>query len=361
MKTGLTLQQMAAELERRNEAKRDFIADTGTLTVSHTPETPVPMMSLALTSGAEAFEPTETFRRQLATHYKVPQEYAERVRHDHPQLYATTFNTFLGREPARRMVRTLDGNARAFLSDRYRPLDNYDLSQAVLPQLMDHKDIRIESTQFTESRFYIKAVVHSVVTEVRKGDVIAMGIAISNSEVGAGALSVEPYIDRLWCLNGAIFTEYGQRKYHVGKRAVDEEAAFELYSTDTKRLDDAAFFAKVRDTVKGVLTHEVLEKIAQKMRDATIQKIEGVNLQKVVELTAQRFSYNETTSGGILRHLIEGGDLTRYGLMNAITRQSQDEDDYDVATRLEADGAKLIELPRNDWQQIATAALAKAA
>ena len=33
------------------------------------------------------------------------------------------------------MVRTLDGHARAFLSDRYRRLDNYDLCEHVLPIL----------------------------------------------------------------------------------------------------------------------------------------------------------------------------------------------------------------------------------
>jgi len=34
-------------------------------------------------------------------------------------------------KPERRMVRTLDGSTRAFLSDRYRPLDNFDLAHEV--------------------------------------------------------------------------------------------------------------------------------------------------------------------------------------------------------------------------------------
>ena len=33
------------------------------------------------------------------------------------------------------MVRTLDGQVRAVLSDRYRRLDNYDLAENVLPIL----------------------------------------------------------------------------------------------------------------------------------------------------------------------------------------------------------------------------------
>ena len=41
------------------------------------------------------------------------------------------------------MVRTLDGNARAFLSDRYRRLDNYDLLAHVLPMLRELPDARV--------------------------------------------------------------------------------------------------------------------------------------------------------------------------------------------------------------------------
>jgi hypothetical protein len=259
------------------------------------------------------------------------------------------------------MVRTLDGNARAFLSDRYRPLDNYDLAQQVLPVLSEFDQLKIESTQFTESRFYLKAVVHNILVEVRKGDVIAMGVSVANSEVGQGAIEILPYVDRLWCTNGMYHTEYGQRRNHVGKRAAADEEAFELYSTATKQLDDAAFFAKVKDTVRGVLRREVLESVAVKLRAATEQKIEGTQIQNVIEVTAERFGYNEKTSGGILSHLIQGGDLTRYGLMNAITRQSQDEEDYDVATKLEKDGGRLIELPQADWKKIAEAALEKKA
>ncbi len=357
MKSGLSLTEMAVELERRANAKRDFVADTRQLAFSGGDR-----VSLSLPSAAAVeLAPGETFRRQLATHYKVPQEYAERVRSQYPALYADTFNTHMAGDPSRRMVRTLDGNARAFLSDRYRPLDDFDLAEAVLPEIMRQPDMRVESSQFTESRFYLKAVFPRIETEVRVGDAVQMGLVVSNSEVGAGSLQVLPMVYRLVCLNGMVSQDYGQKRYHVGKRASQDESAYELYSDDTRRLDDATFFAKVRDTVRGVTTRDVLAKLVQKMRDATEQRIEGVHIQNAVEVTARRFGYGAETAGGVLRHLIEGGDLTRYGLMNAITRQSQDEADYETATRLEMDGSRIIELPRDDWREIAEAALAKAA
>ena len=41
------------------------------------------------------------------------------------------------------MVRTLGGTARAFLSERYRRIDNYEIAEAVLPIISDIKDARV--------------------------------------------------------------------------------------------------------------------------------------------------------------------------------------------------------------------------
>jgi hypothetical protein len=48
-------------------------------------------------------------------------------------------------------------------------------------------------------------------------------------------------------------------------------------------------------------------------------------------------------------------DLSRLGLHNAVTRYSQDVESYDRAPELERIGAQVIELPKNDWTQIARA------
>ena len=54
----------------------------------------------------------------------------------------------------------------------------------------------------------------------------------------------------------------------------------------------------------------------------------------------------------MLRHLIEGGDLTRYGLFNAITRAAADLDSYDRATEFERFGGQVVELPKRDWEEV---------
>ena len=358
MKPGLDLTAMATELERQANAKRDFIADTRELQVH--PENQ--QLVMRLPSGYENFDPNPIFRRQISEHYRVPHDYAERLRTTEAlrPLYSETFNTMFAKQPSRQMVRTLDGTARAFRSDRFRPLDNYDLAEAVLPVALAQEGVTLASSQFTDSRFYMKFVFPRLQAEIKKGDIVQMGLAISNSEVGMGSLAVDPLIDRCVCNNGMIVQEYGHKRYHVGKKAEGIEAAYEMYSDETKRLDDAVLFAKIRDTVKGLLNRDVLETIVAKMRESTEQKIEGTNIVGAVEVISKQLGYTEGTKHGVLKHLLMGGDLTRYGVLNAITRQSQDEADYETATRLERDGARIMEMGKSDWKQVTDAALAAA-
>jgi hypothetical protein len=243
---------------------------------------------------------------------------------------------------------------RAFLSERYRRLDNFDLAEAVLPILAEMGEgIRIVSTELTNSRMYIKAINERLELEVKRGDVVQAGIAISNSEVGLGTLKVEPLIYRLICTNGMIAQDFSKKRYHVG-RSADEGDAYELFRDETLQADDRAFFLKVQDTVRAAVDIAKFSTIVESMREATEKRIEG-NPVKAVELTANHFGFNQQESSGVLQHLIQGGDLTAYGLLNAITRTSQDVEDYDRASELERDGSRVLSLPASTWKTIALA------
>ena len=65
---------------------------------------------------------------------------------------------------------------------------------------------------------------------------------------------------------------------------------------------------------------------------------------------------NDDERAGVLRHLITEGDLSGYGLVNAVTHYSEAVEDYDRATEFEAIGGKLIELAGKEWQELAEAA-----
>jgi hypothetical protein len=128
-----------------------------------------------------------------------------------------------------------------------------------------------------------------------------------------------------------------------------------LLSDSTKRATDKAIWMQVRDVVRGAFDETRFATITDKMSGLAADRIEG-DVVKVVEFGAKTLGYTEGEGKSVLKHLIEGGDLTRYGLFNAVTRTAQDIESYDRASELEAIGGRVIELPKNDWHRMAKAA-----
>ena len=144
-----------------------------------------------------------------------------------PHLLAENVNHWFTSANERRMVRMLDGNVRAFLSDRYQRIDNYEVADAALKAFQTIQEqtgtqLQFLSTEVTNTRLYINARFPRVEGEVKKDDPVQMGITISNSEIGSGRLLVQPLLYRLVCLNGMIMSsdmdDYGLKKQHVGRK-----------------------------------------------------------------------------------------------------------------------------------------------
>ena len=136
-----SLKDLATELERQSNAKRDFIADTRVLTATRdNGDFRLEMQPEQESAPPEVFPMRQTFHEQLAEKFGMPTKYYNKIRENHPALLEQDINWYFQNDAHPRMIRTLDGEARAFLSNRYRPLDNFDLAQAVLPVLREYTD-----------------------------------------------------------------------------------------------------------------------------------------------------------------------------------------------------------------------------
>ena len=63
--------------------------------------------------------------------------------------------------------------------------------------------------------------------DVVPGDTVQGGVIISNSEVGLGAVSVQPLLYRLVCTNGMVVNDLGERRTHfdsIWSRLKEKEA-----------------------------------------------------------------------------------------------------------------------------------------
>jgi hypothetical protein len=352
MRNGRTLVQLAQELERQLATKRDLVLHSSMMRHETNDQGDTALIVDHPDGGT--FTVTELARRQLAGKLSIPYAYFERMRTEQPTLLDRNVNTWLQCDEGRKMLRTLDGQARAVLSDRYRRLDNHDLANAVIPILRTLDNMRFESVELTETRMYLKVVVPPLAYTMSPGDLVQAGLVITNSEVGHGSLSVQPLLYRVLCSNGLIVPDRALRKTHIGRALGGDEAELKVYQDDTLRADDKAFFMKVRDVVQATVTETAFLEAARKMQTTMGIRLAGDPV-KSVEVLADRYTLNDGERAGVLRHLIEGGDLSGYGLVNAVTHYSQEVEDYDRATEFEEIGGRLIDLAPREWAELVTA------
>ena len=198
---------------------------------------------------------------------------------------------------------------------------------------------------------YIKVVNPRLQQEVTPGDIVQAGLIVSNSEVGLGSVSVQPLIYRLICSNGMVVNDAATKRNHVG-RASPAEENFQLYSAETLEADDHAFLLKVQDTVRAAVEEAKFSRVVDRMREAKSVPINTANVPEVVRLASRDFGITDSEQAGVLQYLIEGKDLSLYGLSNAVTRYSQDVSSYDRATDLETVGYSILTMPQRQWQRI---------
>lgn len=361
MYQGKSLSELAKEIERQSEAKRDFVGSTGDMRINvsrrtHGSVAAAPVLLMNLGDG-ESFPIQDHAHSQIGSRLNIPKKYYDRMRDAAPDLLAENVNHWFHKTQEKRLVRTLDGSVRAFLSDRYRPLDNDMVAQFVLP-ILSAMPIELSSCEVTHRRMYIKVTLPSLRRDVGIGDIVQAGVIISNSETGLGTVSVLPQLNRLVCMNGMTMNEFGMKKYHLGKSlgaSGDEDKITEWFQPDTIQADNQAFVLKLRDAVKGCLTDDIFAKITDRFIESKNEKITG-SIDKVIEVVNERVGLSDVEGQNVLKHLIEGGDLSMWGVANAVTAEANQATDYDRATELESAGGKLIELPKDQWKEILASA-----
>lgn len=368
LRRGKSLVELATELDRVQKTAKDFLVPTGKLEAKVVEVPRLPNVSepgqkvvIGFKNGHDhQFGLNNWSSGQLASYTDIPKAYFDRLMVERPELAAKNINHGLQRKQnEQRMIRTLDGNVRAFVSNKFRRgLGNYELMESNLPILLE-KGFQVQSSELTEKRLYVKAVTPKVQAQIKVGDVVNFGIVFSNSDVGAGEFKIETFIYRLNCLNGAIGQKLSSAR-HITRAISGGEEATELFSEKTMNLSDAAFFSGMRDLFLNAMKPENFDIVVNQMREAAERKIVNTDLEEVVELAMNATKVQgEGVKHSILSALMtgnEGAGLTQWGLANSFTRAAQSSNlSYDTATELERAGGAVIELEASQWKRIADA------
>ena len=347
MKQGLTdIRALAQKIHDQQEQKRDYIVRANALEMTDDGKLDVG----GGVAGHGAHDVNDHTHDQLAAWTGIGGRYYDAMKAQAPKLLQNNVNHWLKASNDTRMVRTFSNGsrtARAFLSDRYAILDNEVIAGHSLEALADLGNIEFASSEITNKRLYIKMIFPWLEGEVSPGDVVKAGVVIANSEVGAGAAYVDLLLWRQVCTNGAI-VQTGLRRAHLGGRHEDGM----IYAADTQTADARAFGLKVRDMVKLAASKERFSDLLAQMKQANAQKVEAEPV-KVIERIGKAYGFNDGERDSILRHLVEGGSLNRWGYVNAVTRTAEDVASYDRATDMERAGGDLITMPQTQFARLA--------
>lgn len=347
MNKGMSLTELAAELTRIEQAKKDFVIPSNKMSMINGRE--------LIIDGADIpiLGMSKLAHEQISERLKIPRDYYRRMQDEQPELLDRNVNTWLHSNPERRFVRTVDGNVRAMLSDKYMPKENYALASELLPILHQQGDIDIVSTNLSDKHMFIKVLSPKLEGEVKVGQLVRGGISVRNSEVGCGAFDVSLFVMVLACMNGMI-REHSMKSYHVGKRLEAEETdGIGFYSAETIDANAKAFMLKVRDTLKFAFNKEKFDEEIALYRAAAENPLNIKRINDTIEDVTKRYNVTKAEGEDILGRLLAGGDFTQWGLANAVTNLANDLTDYERSTDMEKIGGQIIDLNPGEWRTVA--------
>lgn len=344
MKSNMTMDEFKSEVRRREESKEDFIA----------PSHRIRMMDDGNRIGLQdhgEYTLQQNFHSQLANHLRIPKRYYDDMQQI-PSLRAANVNAWLVKNgEEERMVRTLDNEARAFLSSKFRPFDNLFALKALTPVFDEFRGMEIQSSSLTDTRMYLQLVFPTLNAEVKPGDVVNQGIVITNSEVGRGALDVSSLIWRLACSNGMISQSILSRK-HVGSRINFATEDVNIYQHDTIEAELESYRLRIRDVVRHALQESVFMERIEKLREAAEDGISKRKVKKTIENVTKKLNIKDDEIDNIFANISAEADYTRYGMANAVTALAH-ESNPDDAYEYERAGNTIIELSPSEWKVLA--------
>ncbi|WP_405065025.1 hypothetical protein OG558_24015 [Kribbella sp. NBC_01510] len=228
------------------------------------------------------------------------------------------------------------GLGRAFLSDGYRLMDHLDVLMAILEGVEAagiHVDIR--GCDLTESRMYVRIQaneIKSYAPTLLKGyrspfsgalgddnPTVFAGFVFSNSEVGAGALTLAPQLVVQVCDNGLTIDKEIRREIHRGGQLSD---GLIRWSDETRKKEVELIRSKTKDAVTTFLDVDYVPRAIADLDETASKPLESAD--KVVRAVGKKLSFSEEQIDGILDHFMTGGQRTAGGVPGSHVLRADD-------------------------------------
>lgn len=249
------------------------------------------------------------------------------------------------------------GTARALLSDKYKIVDHIETLRAALTgmQAAGLGAENVTSCDLTARRMYVTVEcpeIKAQATELLKdyvspftgqrgadNPIVHAGFVLGNSETGHGTYFLYPRIVAEVCTNGmTIKKDVGALvQRHLGARLDD---GLVDYSDATRAANQQLIMSMAQDTVRTFLTEGYLTSVIQKLEERAGEPV--AKPEQAIKEVTQKLEV-PALYDDVLAHFIKGADLSRGGIMHAVTAAAQStEIDADTAFRMEERATALL-------------------
>jgi len=222
------------------------------------------------------------------------------------------------------LIRSIEGQVRGFLTDKYRRLNSMEIFLAFLMAAQATKSVLVDA-HAGETKGFLEVINPNIVefdTPLNGRNYACIGARIRNSDFGDGKLELYLFALMVQCMNG-IVGESKLAERHLGGRIPDDiEISEETYKKDT-----AAKASLVTDVMKQIYTPDVQNGLISKIQGASATRI---NIVKEVEkLPKIGLTIDESKTVGKL--LMENdpanglaGEPTMWKLVQGLTAMARD-------------------------------------
>jgi len=288
-------QQVSARAAR---ALPDVVVDTADLSMLPT--------GLLIAKGMPALRLNDHARGQLGSLLGI--RWAKWFANATPEERSDEVSRRLQRSPGQLKIRAwrddtgaAEGVVRAFLAPTFTPIDDvriFEQMRAMLRGLVEA--YRFTAVTFTDSTTHYTAVSPEGFDVDGRGDVLHPGWHLRNSEVGAAALTLDDHWLRLVCSNGLMVRVGGKRSLYRTHRAIEDDQLAAAMMIAVGRLPERAKVSfEWLKAAKAVVVPHADDAVAAVLGDSA-------EVPRAMLEEAQRT-------------VLRDGDLTRFGVVQAIT------------------------------------------
>lgn len=327
-------------------------------------------------SPVQVYAPTDVFDEGLAERLRnngvgVPRAFLRSLRENGwTDMIDGTLNGLIHgrtdvREPMAKslLVRALTdadggetGSARALLSSSYKIVDHVETLRAAMRGMAAAGlgADNITQCDLTGRRMYVRVEapqVKAYAPELLKNyrspfrpeltgrelPVVHAGFILTNSETGHGSFTVVPEFTVEVCTNGMTIQREAVSARHLGARLDD---GLIRYSERTRQANLELITAQAQDAIRTFLDVGFMQTILDEMTANAAGEVREA--EKAVKEITQKVEC-PALYDDVLTMFIKGGDMSRGGLVHAVTAAAQSEDiDADLAYSMQAKATALL-------------------